>query len=479
MKHSTNPRSVVTPCPIVLPTRRDALAVLAGGALSALAAPTFAAEPANYRLATFSVAITPPVGHPLLGGSFKPSTGVDDPLHAIGFTLLGPAKPIVIVALDWCELRNDTYQHWRETLAAAAGTTIDRVFVSSVHQHDAPYVDTGAQRLLDGVQAGVMCDPEYCEATLTHVVAALTSSLPHAEVVTHLGLGQARIEGIASNRRIVDADGRVSFRRYSSARDAAIRALPEGTIDPWLKTISFWRDEQPVAALSSYATHPMSNYGGGRVSTDFVGLARERRQRDDPRVKQLYLTSCSGDVTAGKFNDGSPTVRGELADRLYAGMKTAWEQTRRVPLKQVECRSKQVVLPFWDTPALSESALRAKLADAKLPFLQRAMAALGLSSLERNRAGHAIDIQAIDFGSAQFLLLPAEAFVEYQLAAQQMCPDSFVMVAGFGECAPGYLPTISAVKEGFREEHGYCWVGEAADPILREAMREVLSPKQP
>ena len=90
----------------------------------------------------------------------------------------------------------------------------------------------------------------------------------------------------------------------------------------------------PVAALSVYATHPMSYYGGGEVSADFVGLARRRRQAESPGVFQVYLSGCSGNVTAGKYNDGSPGIRPALAERLYRGMLGAWEATER-RLRQV------------------------------------------------------------------------------------------------------------------------------------------------
>ena len=45
-------------------------------------------------------------------------------------------------------------------------------------------------------------------------------------------------------------------------------------MDPWLRTLSFWEHDRPVAALHCYATHPMSYYGKGGVSSDFVGMAR-------------------------------------------------------------------------------------------------------------------------------------------------------------------------------------------------------------
>ena len=100
--------------------------------------------------------------------------------------------------------------------------------------------------------------------------------------ITHLGTGQAKVKEVASNRRYVE-DGKPRFGRTSASRDPKVRAHAEGTIDPWLKTLSFWDGDQPVAALASYATHPMSYYGKGGVSADFVGLARKRCQADRSR----------------------------------------------------------------------------------------------------------------------------------------------------------------------------------------------------
>src|SRR5205823_13414019 len=130
--------------------------------------------------------------------------------------------------------------------------------------------------------------------------------------ITHLGIGQAKVEKVASNRRYVGPDGKPRFNRMSATRDADIRAAADGAIDPWLKTLSFWDGDQPVLALSCYATHPMSYYGNGGVSADFVGLARKRRQADDERIVQIYTSGCSGNVTAGKYHDGAPANRAVL-----------------------------------------------------------------------------------------------------------------------------------------------------------------------
>ena len=113
---------------------------------------------APLRLATFLADVTPPLGHPLFGSISPPAQEIGEPLSARGLVLLGCGDPIVIVAVDWLEIRNDAYRSWREALAEAAGTRPERVLVSCVHQHDAPLADLTAQRLLADRQVGRAMD---------------------------------------------------------------------------------------------------------------------------------------------------------------------------------------------------------------------------------------------------------------------------------------------------------------------------------
>jgi hypothetical protein len=433
------------------------------------------AEAGSWKLATFQCDVTPPVGHPLLGNQFAPSKSVLDSLEARGFVLTGPDKPLVLVSIDWCEVRNDAFQRWRNVLAEAAGTTLQRVLVHTIHQHDAPYFDLTAQKLLEASKpGGKMLDAAFHEDCVQRAAAAMKESLPKATPVTHIGTGQAKVEQIASSRR-VDENGKVSYRRYSRCTDPALRALPEGEIDPWLKTISFWNGDTPLAALSVYACHPMSYYGGGEISGDFPNMARKIRDAADPRVFQIYATGCCGDVTAGKYNDGSKGNRPLFAERLASGMAAAWNATQKHALTRIVFRNEPMILPHSELPSMTEAALREKLDDEKIPLGTRVQLALGLSSLKQHADGHHIDIPLLDFGPAQLLLLPAESFVAYQLFAQQQRPDSFVVTPGFGESAPGYIPTNQAYKEGFREEHGYTWNRPGAEDIIQVTLRKLLA----
>jgi hypothetical protein len=453
-------------------TRRKALAsaaaLLGAGSLNALAAPADHA----LRLATFSADVTPPLGHPLLAGLVPAAEAVDDPLFAHGLVLLGADQPVVLVAVDWCEIRNQAHDRWRAALAEAAGTIPARVLVTSIHQHDAPLADLEAQRLLEqhGLTAR-LCDPDFHEEAVQRVAEALRRKLDGARRATHIGLGQAKVEQIASNRRYLGPDGKPRFDRTSATSDTYAREQPEGLIDPWLKTLSFWDGDRPLAALNVYATHPMSYYGTGRVTSDFPGLARKRRQADDLSVAQLYASGASGNVTAGKFNDGDPANRLLLADRLYQAMLAAWKATQRQPLVQCLFKAAELRLEPRSSPGYTVDDLQRRLAGTA--ERDQLLAAMGLSWRKRADAGYRLDVPILDFGPAQLALLPGESYVEFQLLAQRLRPDSFVMTMGYGECAPGYIPPDKAFDENDSNLDSWCWVDPGAERAMTAALERM------
>ena len=53
----------------------------------------------------------------------KPVAGVSEPLLALGVVILSDAKPVVLCAVDGCEIRAGDHVHCREVLAQAARTT--------------------------------------------------------------------------------------------------------------------------------------------------------------------------------------------------------------------------------------------------------------------------------------------------------------------------------------------------------------------
>jgi len=163
-----------------------------------------------------------------------------------------------------------------------------------------------------------------------------------------------------------------------------------------------------------------------------------------------------------------------LAGRIYDGMAAAWKATKRhgVP-SRLGFANAALRLPPRLTPGFSEAEQRAKLADLKQNYRVRSAAALALSWL--GRQSQPVDVPAVDLGAAQVVQLPAEAFVQYQLWAQQDGRrGAMVLAPGFGECAPGYIPTARDAADGYDDHYGWVGLAESERP-LRTAVRTALA----
>ncbi len=458
---------------------RAALAMACVIWCSTWSSPSFqlvAAEPDSLRVAVFQTDITPPKGSPLCYGWITPATTVDDPLTARGLVLLGRDRPIVLCALDWIGIGNTGFLEYRAALAAAAGTTPDRVAVHCLHQHDAPGCDFATEVHLASVGAsGISFDPKFAREAMGRIAMAVKEALPKARPVTHLGYGEARVTGVASNRRILGPDGQVAVIRWSASKDPAAIGAPEGTIDPFVRNVSLWNGDAPVVSLTYYTTHPQSYYANGGVSADFPGLARELRERDLPEVAHIHFNGASGNVTAGKYNDGETYMRPELARRLALGMRQAWSNTRKTPLsaKDVEWRVAPVHLP----PAahLDNAKLRATLANDKATPRDRIFAARHLAWKERCDARVAVDLTALRLGDVRLIHMPGELFVEYQLAAPSLAGGKPVCMAAYGDYGCGYVGTKVAYSQGgYETSPGASLVAPEVEEVLMDGMRTLL-----
>lgn len=443
--------------------------------LALVLAPLAHAGDAPLRIALFHADVTPPIGTPLCDALCKPAREVVDPLYARGIVLLTDKQPIVLCAVDWVGVGNSGYDTFRAELAKAAGTTRERVAVHCLHQHDAPGCDFQADELLRPYGlGGKLFDPAFAREAIGRVAGAVRSGLDKPRTVTHIAFGKAEVKEVASNRRVMGPDGKVKYVRYSATRDPKVRAEPEGLIDAYVHLVSFWDDNRPIASLTYYATHPQSYYGNGGVSCDFPGLARGLRDQESPGVHHVHFDGAGGNVTAGKYNDGSPENRPALAARLAKGMKEAFDSAKLVPIKaaDVEWRVTGAALPL--SPLYSVKALTEALADEKQPEPQRLRTARNLAWAQRCEAGDKIDITCLRLGPGYVLHLPGELFIEYQLMAQKMRPEAPVLMAAYGDYGAGYIGTAVAYTQGGYETGPVSRVGPGVEDVLLRALRQLL-----
>lgn len=82
--------------------------------------------------------------------------------------------------------------------------------------------------------------------------------------------------------------------------------------------------------MTYYATHPQSYYGQGDVTCEFIGIARNAREKEMNGVPHIHFNGAGGNIAAGKYNDGSEAMHPVLAERVEKDMRAAWEQTKNI-----------------------------------------------------------------------------------------------------------------------------------------------------
>lgn len=433
-----------------------------------------AADAPQVRVATFDVDATPPLGSAM---AYQPVKRLDElTLRCRGIVLLGADKPIVLCAVDWIGIANEGHDAFRDGLAEAAGTTRDRVAVHTLHQHDAPGCDFTAERIIRELAL-----PNYgrFEGTfhrqvIARAADAVRAALPAAQPATHYGWGAAEVREVASNRRIKGPDGRVRATRYTATKDPALRAEPEGVIDPQVSLLSFWNNNTPIAVLSYYACHPQSYYLTGIPSPDFPGIARFIRGQAVPEALHVHFNGAGGNIGAGKYNDGAKENRMALALRLAEGMKQAWVATEKQPLAIEDIGWQTVPVHLPPARHLDEAELVQALRSE--PARGHISKADQLAWLKRCAADHAIDIACLRVGQCRVLHMPGELFVEYQLTAKALRPDLHAAMAAYGDYGPGYIGTAAAYPEGgYETGPRVSNVAPEVEQVLLGAMEKLLA----
>src|SRR6266516_683782 len=101
---------------------------------------------AHLRVGVFETDVTPPIGSPV---AYAITMSIRNPLSGRGIVLfIDDQKPVVLCAVDWIGISNEGDDVWRKKLADAAHTTIDRVSVHALHQHDGVVCDFTMEKIV-------------------------------------------------------------------------------------------------------------------------------------------------------------------------------------------------------------------------------------------------------------------------------------------------------------------------------------------
>jgi len=358
----------------------------------------------------------------------------------------------------------------RNEIAQSHGLSRDGVMVVCTHTHSGP----------DTLRLFPRHPPEeyfrQLHEAIVHAADEAFSRLQPARV----GVGKGAAPGISINRR--------TFER--------------GPLDTGVGVLRV-EDERhrPLALVVNFACHPVALGGDNLLlSADFPGYAMALLEQADPGCLALYVNGAFGNVNTGHRADIDVGDRGE---RTFERARALGHILAGEVLKvhnAISCRAEAalrskgtpVALRTRDLPAVDLGELRAKVAKAReivdcaaTPMEERVKAQCnslydyGMLCLKESLpAVLETQVVALRVGDAVFAGVPAEYFIEYQIALKKESPHPFTFLAAPANDWIGYVPTPEAFAEGGYETRTCPWsklAPECGDLLYAKLLEAVSS----
>ncbi|MCF7838317.1 MAG: hypothetical protein K9N49_06775 [Candidatus Marinimicrobia bacterium] len=426
------------------------------------------------KIAPFSIDITPPVGAPL---AYVPNDKVDSPIYVRGLVLDDGQNRVVWAVADIIFYWGKAYHETRALLAKAAQTTAAKVFLHAVHQHDSMFFALELNPYYERFNA-VCIPPDYYHRVNRDLRLAVEQAVrPRGgswRRVVRISTTERRVAGLASNRRLLGANGKCTAMRFSMCTDEAMKQKPVGVIDPLLRTVAFHaQGDRLVAAMHFYASHPMGAYRRNQVGADIPGVALDYVTRHtDAEALHLYFTGCGGNITFGKYHLNSDKTIRVLGERLGRYMLDNMHGLIDAPIGPLTFKTARFELPLKGD--MDEALLARKIAAARNP-LEVSQPGRRMVFLKQWKQWRQPTVSRMSIGpDVHFLSLPGETVVEYQLYAQGLIPERFLATAAYGDCSYHYIPTAAMYDEGGYEPVQGAICSREVEAPYRQAISKVL-----
>ncbi|MDD5599117.1 MAG: hypothetical protein PHV82_14315 [Victivallaceae bacterium] len=426
----------------------------------------------SIKLGTFKIDVTPEIGAPI---SYGINRKVDSSIFIRGVIIDDSEKRIVLVACDFIYIWGGAYGQIKELTAQAAGTVADNVFLHSIHQHDSVRIALELNEAYKRYRGMEITPLAYYRKIREDLAKAVAQTSTELKPVKKLAAAERRIGGLASNRRLVGADGKVYAMRYSMCHDPELQRQPTGLIDPLLRSIGFiGADDKPLAILHFYASHPMTAYKRNMLSADVPGAALDYvTEQYGPDTFQMYFTGCGGNITFGKYSlEDKAASLNMLGERLGRELLANCNRLDLREPGEIVVKHSSFELPL--KPELNEKDLLKKLTETVNPN-EAILLSTRLEMVRNWEQWKNLVISRISIGDDIHLLsMPSETVVEYQLYAQSLIPEKFLACAAYANSSYGYIPTAAMYEEGGYEPEYGAVTTAVAEEKMKKAIYEVI-----
>lgn len=413
--------------------------------------------------------ITPPLGTPCALGLDDDLIEVLDDIFVRALYLERGTEKVLVVSADVIGLFPADIAEFAAAITGATSIPAERQVFHATHTHQTANSRWEDARVLEPFGlADRHSSPEFKALFKRGCVEAAKAAVSTA-APAEMAYAEAPAAGIASNRRVPAAEpGKVVFR--SSRPDAAMRAAPEGHIDPLVRLVLFRTKAGGMLGVVNYGCHPSAAGGdeGPFVTGDFAGRGIAAAEAAIPGLHLLHLTGTSGEINPGKHvtsDSLEPAARKadvELLGRRYAdairaavGLAKDWSTPGRLAFVR-----SGVALPLL-AGLPSEAEDRERIAEAARAYIADkaagrtnpgAMRRLSHEALVLGRSADGklpTEAAALAVGGVRFAFLPGEIMLKFGDALRERFGGPRLLnVATSLDYTPGYVVPAAYFPEG-------------------------------
>jgi hypothetical protein len=394
--------------------------------------------------------ITPPIPIPMAGfeNRTKPAESVANDLwtKALAFKDATGQK-LIIITVDLVTMPQPMIDMVAARVTHRQGLDRSHLLINMSHTHSGPvldwppHTDREMMHRIEGYRNKVM-------DSMAEAAAAAVADLQPAEI--SYGTGKV---GFAHNRRERAPGGGWVF-----GMD------PNGPVDqtvPVLRT--FGPGGKLRGVLFGLSCHPsVLTYEFYTISGDYAGIAQAVWEKAHPGATGMFMQLCGGDQNA------YPRRKVELVEKYGNELATEVARVTEGPMKAVHGPLKIAMLttelPFAPF-SLEQYEQQAKDPEA----LVRTHAERLLRQYESGEPplpGLPYTMQAIQFGKDLTLLaMNGEVVVDYCLRVKKEYGAEGMIVAGYSNARPCYIPSLRVLKEGGYEARDAILMGSLPGPL--------------
>jgi len=322
-------------------TRRQ----FAAGAAAICLARGQAKDVPGLRAGAAEAVVTPSAQGTFLIGPMKPSTGVNDDLHARALVFAHGDERAAIVTLDYLGFDFAYNDVLLQAVSKAGGIPSGNILIACSHTHSAPLTAPWGPW-------------EKARDKPFHQMLPRKLGEIVKQAVDHLQPARLRCRREPTQ---------IGFNRRLRVNDRVVMAPnPDGAVLPWVDVLAVESTAgKPIAVLFSHAAHPVIVHGASTlISADYPGFAVQTLRSSIGRESvYLFAQGCCGNINAFPLRGGIDAAAAAGRDLGQAVVRAVQAQPAVLAAGALKVVADELKLPLQSPPPVA--VLRDQIAQEK------------------------------------------------------------------------------------------------------------------